>query len=86
MLTLISAAAIVAFYVVPSLSSLLFSSVRALKNLGSWVNLNQAQAALYDHNMTGQHWAQVLTATLLWVALPGMLGITRVLRSEVKSA
>lgn len=86
MLLLISAAAIVAFYVIPNLSGVLFGSVSALKDLGRWIDLNQAQGALYDHDMTGRHWAQVLIATLLWVGLPGMLGAIRVLRSEIKSA
>jgi ABC-2 type transport system permease protein len=86
MLLLISAAAIVAFYVLPNLSSVLFSSVPALKDTGQWVDLNKAQGPLYDHHLTGQQWAQVLTATLIWVVLPAALGVLRVLRTEVKSS
>jgi hypothetical protein len=85
MLTLISAAAIVAFYVLPNLSSVLFTSVSSIKSAGPWLDLNKAQGNLYNHHMTGQNWAQVLTATLIWVAIPGALGIARVLRTEVKS-
>lgn len=86
MLLLISAAAIVAFYVLPNLSSVLFSSVPALKGTGRWVDLNKAQGPLYDHHLTGQQWAQVVTATLIWVALPAALGVSRVLRTEVESS
>jgi hypothetical protein len=86
MLLLISAAAIVAFYVLPNLSSVLFSSVPALKGAGQWVDLNKAQGSLYDHHLTGQQWAQVVTATLIWVVLPAALGVIRVLRTEVKSS
>ena len=86
MLLLISAAAIVAFYVVPNLSSLLFTSVPELHGAGPWVDLNKAQGALYDHHLTGQQWAQVLTATLIWVVLPASLGVIRVLRTEVRSS
>jgi ABC-2 type transport system permease protein len=86
MLLLISAAAIVAFYVLPNLSSVLFSSVPALRDTGQWVDLNKAQGPLYDHHLTGQQWAQVLTATLIWVVLPAVLGVLRVLRTEVKSS
>lgn len=86
MLLLISAAAIVAFYVVPNLSSLLFSSVPALKGTGLWVDLNLAQGALYDHHLSGRQWAQVVTAMLIWVALPAALGVVRVLRTEIKSS
>jgi hypothetical protein len=35
--------------------------------------------------MTGRHWAQLLLATSLWVLIPGILGVIRVLRGEVKS-
>jgi ABC-type transport system involved in multi-copper enzyme maturation permease subunit len=86
MLLLISAAAIIAYYVLPNLSSLLFGSVPGLKDTGRWVDLNQAQGSLYDHHMTGEHWAQVVTATLIWVVLPAVLGVLRVLRTEVKSS
>jgi len=86
MLLLVSAAAIVAFFVLPNLSSVLFGAVPGLKGSAPWFDLNQAQGALYDHHMTGRQWAQVLTATLLWVGLPAVLGIARVLRTEVKSA
>ena len=86
MLLLISAAAIVAFYVVPNLSSLLFTAVPALHGAGPWLDLNKAQSALYDHHLSGTQWAQVLTATLIWVVLPGALGVIRVLRTEVRSS
>jgi ABC-2 type transport system permease protein len=85
MLLLISAAAIVAFYVLPNLSSILFGAVPALKDLGPWLDLNQAQGPLYDHHLTGQQWTHVLTATLIWVVLPATLGARRVLHTEVKS-
>jgi ABC-2 type transport system permease protein len=86
MLLLISAAAIVAFYVVPNLSSLLFTSVPGLIRLGPWLDLNKAQAALYEHQMAGRQWMQVLTATLIWVLVPAAIGFARVLREEVKSS
>jgi ABC-2 type transport system permease protein len=85
MLLLISAAAIVAFYVLPNLSSVLFSSVPAVEDAGRWVDLNKAQGALYDHHLTGQQWAHVVTATLIWVVLPGVLGVIRVRRAEIGS-
>lgn len=85
MLLLISAAAIVTYFILPNLSGLLFGAVPSLKHEGRWLDLNQAQAALYGHDMTGRHWTQLLVATLLWVALPAVLGVTRVLRTEVAS-
>jgi ABC-2 type transport system permease protein len=34
--------------------------------------------------MTGEEWAQVVTGTLIWVVLPFLAGLWRVLRAEVK--
>ncbi|WBB62456.1 ABC transporter permease [Streptomyces sp. WMMC500] len=85
MLLLVSAPAIVAFFVLPNLSSVLFNAVPALEDAGSWIDFNLALSQLYDHGLTGEDWLQVLTATLVWVALPAALGAVRVLRSEVRS-
>ena len=85
MALLITAVAIVFFYVVPNLSNLLFSSVPGLKDLAPWLDLDKAQAALYLHHVTAEQWAQFLTAVLIWVALPAAIGVIRVLRTEVKS-
>jgi ABC-2 type transport system permease protein len=86
MALLITAVAIVFFYVVPNLSNLLFSSVSGLKDVAPWLDLDKAQAALYLHQVTAKEWAQFLTATLIWVIVPGMIGVVRVLRTEVKSS
>jgi len=86
MALLITAVAIVFFYVVPNLSNLLFSSVSGLKDVAPWLDLDKAQAALYLHRVTAEQWAQFLTATLIWVIVPGAIGVVRVLRTEIKSS
>ncbi len=85
MLLLISAAAIVLYYA-PNLWSVLFTSVAALKRIGPWIDLNSAQAPLYNHDITGKGWAQLLVAVTIWVVIPLVLGVIRVRRSEVRSA
>jgi ABC-type transport system involved in multi-copper enzyme maturation permease subunit len=86
MLFLITAAAIVAFYVLPNLVDLVFSSVSGLKEVAPWFDLNKAQAALYNHDVSSREWAQYLSACLIWVVVPGVIGWFRVMRSEVKSS
>lgn len=83
MLLLISAAAIVLYYVLPNGWSALFNTVPALKGATPWVDANQTP--LYTHHMTGQAWLHVLTETTIWVFVPLAIGLARVLRSEVKS-
>lgn len=85
MLLLVSAAAIVGFFVLPFLSTLLFSSVAALKGVSGWLDLNSAQDPLYKHDITGGGWAQLAVAVLIWVALPTAAGVLRVRRGEIKS-
>ena len=85
MLLLVSAAAIVGFFVLPFLSTLLFSSVAALKGVSGWLDLNSAQDPLYKHDITGGGWAQLAVAVLIWVALPTAAGMLRVRRGEIKS-
>jgi ABC-2 type transport system permease protein len=86
MALLATAVAVVFFYVVPNLFNLLFSAVSGLEDVAPWLDLNKAQAALYLHNETGEQWLQYLTASLIWVVLAGVIGVGRVLRTEVKSS
>ncbi len=82
---LISAAAIVVYYVLPTAFSILFSVWGALRDAAPWVDLGTAQTPLQsgDH-LTGENWAQLASATAIWVVLPFVLGLVRVLRAEVK--
>jgi hypothetical protein len=49
------------------------------------VDLGTSQVPLFEGgNLTGEQWAQLATGTLIWVVLPFVLGLWRVLRAEVK--
>lgn len=85
MLLRVSAAAIAAYYVLPTLWSALFSTP-GLKGIAPWFDLNQAQGPLYTHDITGTGWLQLLCAASIWILVPLAAGIVRALRSEVKSA
>lgn len=85
LLFLNSAAAIVTYFVLPTAFTILASLWTSIKNVQPWIDLGTSQQPLFgaDH-MTGEQWAQVATSTVLWVALPFVLGLVRVLRAEVK--
>ena len=85
MLLRVSAAAIAAYYVLPTVWSALFSLPR-LKGIAPWFDLNQAQGPLYTHDITGTGWLQLLCAASIWILLPLAAGTVRALRSEIKSA
>ena len=84
MALLITAPAIVAYYVLPTLWSALFAT-NALRDTGSWVDLNKAAGGLYDQKITGTGWLQLGVAALLWVVTPLAVGVWRVARAEIKA-
>jgi ABC-2 type transport system permease protein len=70
--------------VVPNLSGLLADSQDWFKHLQPWVDLNFAQTFLFEGMHTGAQWAHITTAVTLWIVVPGIYGLRRVMRSEVK--
>lgn len=80
-----SPAAIVLFFVAPTVFSVVSSVWSAMADVQPWVDFSYSQEPLFGSaDMTGEQWAQLLTGFLIWVALPFALGIVRLLRSEVK--
>jgi len=69
--------------VVPNLSALLAASQSWYADLQPWVDLPYAQGYLFEGMHTGAQWAHVATAVTLWIVLPGLYGLRRVMRSEV---
>ena len=85
MLLRVTAAAIAAYYVLPTVWSALFSAP-GLKGIAPWFDLNQAQGPLYTHDITGTGWLQLLSAAAIWIGVPLAAGVVRALRVEIKSA
>ena len=83
-----SAGAIVAYFVysllLPTVFGLLAQSQDWFSNLQPWVDFNFAQGYLYDNEMTAEHWANLGVAAGIWLVLPMLVGLTLVMRSEVK--
>ena len=82
-----SAGGLVMYFVlvllVPNLSALLATSQDWYHDLQPWVDLPYAQSFLFEGMETGLQWAHVITAVTLWIVLPGIYGLRRVMRSEV---
>ena len=83
-----SAGGLVVYFVVvllvPNLFSLLAASQEWFAHLQPWVDLGFAQTFLFDGMHTGAEWAHLATTVLIWIVLPGMLGLRLVMRTEVK--
>ena len=80
-----SAGAIVTYFVLPIAFSIVANLWGALRDIAAWVDLNTAQQPLFGAvDMTGEQWGQFATASLIWIALPLVAGLVRVVRAEVK--
>lgn len=85
LLFLSSAPAIVSYFVFPTALNIVGSLWTPLGNIQPWIDLWASQAPLFDvSNLSDQQWAQIGTSNLIWVALPFLLGLARVMRAEVK--
>jgi ABC-2 type transport system permease protein len=85
LLFLNSAAALVTYFVLPTAFTILSSLWKALDKVQPWVDLGTSQQPLFSaSSLSGEQWSQLGTSTVLWVAVPFVLGLVRVLRAEVK--
>ncbi|MEV0288399.1 ABC transporter permease [Kribbella sp. NPDC050820] len=83
-----SAGALVTYFVyaflLPTVSGVLASSQERFRDLQPWVDLNYAQAALFEGTLTAEQWANIAVTATAWILLPALLGLRLVMKSEVK--
>ncbi|MCL2541622.1 MAG: ABC transporter permease [Nocardioidaceae bacterium] len=83
-----SPGAIVGYFVyalvLPGVSGALASAQQWWADHAAWFDLRTASIPLYDSGVTGQEWAQLGVATLIWLVLPLAIGLRMLMRSEVK--
>ena len=83
-----SAGAIVGYFVfafvLPTISGLLATTQEWFRDLQPWVDFNYAQSALFDGGLSGEQWANLGVTSIVWLVLPLVVGLTMVMRSEVK--
>ncbi|OMQ15937.1 hypothetical protein A7K94_0206005 [Modestobacter sp. VKM Ac-2676] len=83
MLLLSSPLAIVTFFVLPTVFTILVGVVPALDWVRDWLDLGTTSMRLFQEGLDAQDWAQFGTSVALWVALPMVLGWIRIQRSEI---
>lgn len=76
--------AIVLYFILPTLWSILGSTISALQTPAEWLDYMSTTTPLVEGDMTGQEWAQLGTSLALWLVVPLAFGLWRVLRSEIK--
>jgi ABC-2 type transport system permease protein len=83
-----SPGALVAYFVftllLPNISGVLASSQHWFHDLQPWVDFSFVQTSLFDGTMTGMQWVHLSATVAVWLVLPGVYGVRKVMRAEVK--
>jgi ABC-2 type transport system permease protein len=83
MLLLNSPLAIVLYFLLPTVVTILVNTVGGLDWVRNWLDLSTTTVPMYEGLLEGQGWAQVGTSVALWLLLPLVLGWLRIERSEI---
>lgn len=83
MLLLSSPLAIVLYFVLPTVVTIVSNTVGALTWMRDWLDLTTTTGPMYDGSLDGQGWAQVATSVALWGLAPMVAGWIRITRSEI---
>jgi ABC-type transport system involved in multi-copper enzyme maturation permease subunit len=82
-LLLNSPLAIVLYFALPTVWTILGEMVRPLRTAASWLDINQTTTPLSEPAMTSGDWARLGVSVAVWVLVPLVVGWFRVLRREV---
>lgn len=83
-------AAIVGYFaytlILPTAVGILSALSEGFEKVAPWIEFNTAQTPLFmgDYTPTGEEWAQIATSAFIWLVIPLVLGIRRLLRIEFK--
>ena len=90
MLLMNTPAAIVGYFayslILPIAVGILSALSSGFEKVAPWIEFNTAQTPLFtgDYTPTGEEWAQIAVAGTIWLVIPLILGILRLLRIEFK--
>ena len=79
-----SAAAIVTYFVLPTVVGIVVEVVTALHGPAEWFEPNQVTTPLAQGTIHGSGWAHFAVTVGIWVVLPLVLGMLRLRRYELK--
>lgn len=83
MLLLNSPLAIVLYFVLPTVVTIVSNTVGALTWMRDWLDLTTTLSPMFDGSLDGQGWAQMATAVAAWGLVPMVVGWIRIQRSEI---
>jgi ABC-2 type transport system permease protein len=80
---LISAPAIVAYLLLPTVWTALASSIHALSGVARWLDQGETLSPMARHPMSATEWGHALATLAVWMAVPLIVGWWRLLRRDV---
>jgi len=83
MLLMNSALAIVMYFLLPTIWGMLTSMIDALRTPAEWLDLGMTTQPLVDNTMSGSDWPKLAASVGVWLVLPLVAGLARLLRREV---
>lgn len=83
MLLMNSPLAIVLYFLLPTVWSMLTGLIDALKTPAEWLDLSVTSMPLTENAMSGSDWPKLAASVGLWVVVPLVAGLLRLLRREV---
>jgi ABC-2 type transport system permease protein len=86
MLIMNSAGAIVTYFALPAVWTILAANINTVRRAGEWIDLTVTSLALRTHDMDAGASARLAVAASIWIGLPLALGWLRLLHRELKSA
>lgn len=76
--------AIVTFFALPTVFGIVGELITGLKDVWAWIDINQAMAPLMSGDASGNDWAKLAVSSIIWIAIPIVVGLIRMNRREVK--
>jgi ABC-2 type transport system permease protein len=80
---LVSAPAIVAYLLLPTVWEALASNIHALDGVARWLEASQTLAPLTQQSMSVTQWAHALATFAVWIGIPLVIGIWRIGRGDL---
>ncbi|WP_426243551.1 ABC transporter permease [Nocardioides sp. LHG3406-4] len=73
-------------FILPLAVGILSEISSGFGKVAPWIEFNTAQTPLFmgDYTPTGEQWGQIAVTGVIWLVIPLVLGITRLLRIEFK--
>jgi hypothetical protein len=79
-----SALAIVLYYLLPTIWTILGETIHALDKPANWLDTSRTLEPVLDGRMSGTEWAQLGTSLGVWIGLVLLIGLWRLRRTELK--